>query len=66
MDIEEIIEMIIIKEVPVGLGKDSILIILEGMIEVIESLDQVSELVPIEMELDAINAWNMIILLRTV
>ena len=38
---EELIETIILKEVEVGLGKDSILIIFEGMIEVIVGLDQV-------------------------
>ena len=65
-DIEENIETRIIKEVEVGLGIDSIPIILEGMIEVMVGLDQVQELVPIEIELDAINVGNIIILLRTV
>ena len=36
------------------------------MIEVVVGLDQVQEPVQIEMELDAINVENMIILLRTV
>ena len=40
VDIEEIIEMIIMKEVKVGLGIDNILII-EGMIEATVGLDQV-------------------------
>ena len=66
MDTEEIIEMIIMKEVEVGLGIDSIPIILEGVIEIIVGLDQVQELVPIEIELDAINVGNMISLLRIV
>ena len=35
------------------------------MIEVVVSLDQVQEPVLIEIELDAINVGNMIILLRT-
>ena len=41
VDIEEIIEMIIMKEVEVGLGIDSTLIILKGKIEIIVGLDQV-------------------------
>ena len=64
--IEEIIEMIIMKEIEVGLGKDSILTTLEGILEVIVGLDQAQELVPIEIELDAINAGNMVFLLRIV
>ena len=63
VDTEEIIEMIIMKEVEVGLWTGSIPIILEGMIEVIVGLDQVQKLVPIEIEL---NVGNMIILLRIV
>ena len=66
VDTEEIIEMIIMKEVEVGPGIGSILIMLEGMIEVIVDLDQVQELVPKENELDAINVGNMISLLRIV
>ena len=66
VDIEEIIEMIIMKEVELGLGIDSIQITPEGMIEVIVSLDQIQELVPIEIELDAINVGNMITSLRIV
>ena len=63
VDIEEIIGMIIMKEVGVGLGKDNIQMIPEGMIEVVLGLDQVQGPVPIEIELDAINVGNMIILL---
>ena len=66
MDTEETIEMIIIKEVEVGPGIDSYLIIPEAMIEVMVGLDLVQELVPIEIELDAVNVGNMITLLRTV
>ena len=33
MDIEETIQMTILEEVEVGLGKDNIQVILEGMIE---------------------------------
>ena len=48
-DIEAIIETTTLKEVEVGLGKDSIQVILEGMTEiVIVGLDQVQELVLIE------------------
>ena len=46
MDIEEIIEMIIMKEVGVGLEKDSFQIIPEGTTVVaVVGLDQVQELV---------------------
>ena len=55
VDIEEIIEMINMKEVEVGLGIDSILTILEGMIEVIVGLDQAQELVPIEIYIRCYN-----------
>ena len=41
--------MIIMKEVEVGLGRDSIQIIPEGMIEVVVGLDQAEELIPIEL-----------------
>ena len=65
MDTEEIIEMIIMKEVEVGLGIDSFPITPEGMIEAVVGLDQVQEqLVLTEIELDAINIENLIILLR--
>ena len=53
------------KKEEVGLGIDNIQIILDEMPEVV-GLDQVQELVQIEIELHAINAENMIILLRTV
>ena len=66
MDTEEIVEMKIMKEIEVGLKIDDIQIIPEGMIEVVVGEDQVQEPVPIEIELDAINVGNMIILLRTV
>ena len=49
MDIEEVIEMIIMKDIEVGLGKDSIQPMTEGMIEVTGGIDQVQELVPTEM-----------------
>ena len=42
--------MKVMKEVEVGLGMDSIPIILEGMTEVTIGLDQVQDLVPIEIE----------------
>ena len=44
MDTEDIIEMIIMKEVEVGPGKDNIQILTEGMIEVVVGLDHVQEL----------------------
>ena len=47
MDTGKSIERIIMKEVKVGLGIDSILIKPEGMIEVIVGLDHIQELVPI-------------------
>ena len=53
------------KEVEVGLEIDNIQIIPEGMTEVAVGLEQVQELVQIEIELDALNVGNMIILLRT-
>ena len=52
VDIEEIIEAIIMKEVETGLGRDSIQIIPEGMIGLVVGLDLVQELVPTEIELD--------------
>ena len=46
--------MIILKEVEVGLGKDNIQVILEGVIEIaIVGLCQFQELVLMEIELDA-------------
>ena len=65
MDMEGNIEIIILEGVEVGLGIDSTQIILEGMIKAIVGLDQVQELAPIEIELDAVSVGNMIILLRT-
>ena len=65
VDIEETIEMIIMKEVGVGLGIDNIPII-EGTKEATVGLDQVQEPVVIEIELDVINTGNMIILLKIV
>ena len=66
VDTEGIIEMIILEEVGVGLRIDNIQIILEGMIEAVVGLDQVQELPPKEIELDAIRVENMIIMLRTI
>ena len=67
MDIEVIIEMTTLEEVGVGLGKDNILVILEGMTEAVAvSLHQVQELVLTEIGLDVLNVGNMIISLRTV
>ena len=67
VDTEGIIEMIILEEVGVGLGKDNIQIILEGMIKAAVGLDQAQGLVPVETELDGISeVGNMIILLWTV
>ena len=61
VDIEENIEMIIMKEVGVGLEKDSLQIMLEGMTEVIAvDLDQVQELVLMEIGLDVISVESMI------
>ena len=49
MDIEEIIEMTITKEVGVGLEEDNTKTIIEGMTEVaVLDLDQVQEQVPVE------------------
>ena len=55
METEEIIEMIIMKEVEVGPGIDNIQITPEGMTEVIVGLDQIQEQVLMEIGLDAIN-----------
>ena len=60
VDIEKIIEMIIMKELEVGLGINNILII-EGTKEVTVGLDQVQEPVWTEIELDVINVGNVII-----
>ena len=61
IDTQEIIEMIILKEVGIGLGTDNIQRISEGMLEVVVGLDQVQELGLIKIELDAINVGNIII-----
>ena len=67
VDIEAIIEMTILEEVEVGLGKDSIQVILEGMTKaVVADQDQVQDLVLTEIELDVLNVGNMIILLKIV
>ena len=51
VDIEGIIEMTTLEEEEVGLGKDNIQVILEGMTEiVVVGLDQVQELVLVETE----------------
>ena len=65
VDIEGILEMIIMKEVKVGLGIGNIKIIPEGMKEVMVGLDQDQEQALIEIGLDAMNVENVIILLRT-
>ena len=65
VDKEEIIKMIIMKEVEIGIGIDNILII-GGMKEVAVGLDQVQETVQIEIELNVMNAGNMIILLKII
>ena len=64
---EEIIETKIMKELGVGLEKDSVKEIPQGMTEVVVvDLDQVQELVLIETGSDVTNGGNMNILLRTV
>ena len=66
VDTEGMIEMIILEEVGVGLETDNIQIISRGVTEIVVDLDQVQEPVLIDIELDAINIDNMIILLRIV
>ena len=61
-----VVETIIFKEVEVGLGKDNIQVILEGVTEIIVSLDQVQKPLLIEIGLGDINVGCMIILLRIV
>ena len=65
MDIDEIIETIIMKEVGVGQEKDSFQIMPKGMTEVVVAvlvgLGQVQELVLIEIGLDVICVESMII-----
>ena len=61
MDIEKIIETIIMKELGIGLEKDSFLKMSEGMIEVVVvDLDQVQKLVPTEIGLNVLSVENMI------
>ena len=66
MDTEGITEVIMMKEVGVGLGTGNFQIILEGMKEAVVGLDQVQELVLIETELDVTSVGNMITSLRTI
>ena len=66
MDVEEIIELIIIKEVEVGLGIDNILIMIEGMIKATVGFNQVQGLILIEIGLDVLNTRNTFVLLKTV
>ena len=55
MDIEEILEVIIMKQEGVGLVKDNFQIMPEGITKVeVEGLDQVKELVLIAIGLDVI------------
>ena len=66
MDIEVTIERKTLEEVEVGLGKDNIRVILEGLIkEVVVDQDQGQELVLIWIGLDVLNVGSMIILLKT-
>ena len=58
--------MIILEEVGVGLGKDSILVALREMIEVAVDQDQVQEQVPIEKGLNALSEGSKITLPKTV
>ena len=67
VDIEVIIETSTLEEVEVGLEKENIKVILEGMTEAVSvGLAQVCEPVLIEIGLDDLNVGNMIILLRIV
>ena len=64
--IEIITETTIVEEVEVGLEKNCIWVILEGMIKAVADLDQVQEPVQTEIGLDVLNVENMTILLMTV
>ena len=65
--IEEVIEMITMREVVVDIEKGRFQKIIEGMTEVaVVDLDQIHKLVQTEVELDAISVENMIILQKTV
>ena len=55
------------EEAEVGLGKDSVQVILKGIMEaVVVDQDQVWEPILIEVELDVLHVGNMIISLETV
>ena len=54
MDIEITIEMTILEEVELGLGKDSIQVTLEWMIKAVVDQDQIQEPVLIEIESDGL------------
>ena len=60
-EIIEIIQRIILKEVEVGLGIDNILIIVEGMIEVIVCLDVVAEWIVIGLWIHKLQVWNSVL-----
>ena len=61
------IEMITLEEVEVGLGKDNIQVLLEGMTEVVAvGQDQVWQPLLVGIGLDVLNVGNMTILLKTV
>ena len=66
VDIEVTLGMTVLEEVAVGLEKDSIQVMLGGMIEVTVDQDQIQEQVPIEIELDALSVGSMITLPNTV
>ena len=66
VDVETTIEMTFLEEVEVGLGKDSILVTLEGLIKAAVDQDQVQQPVLTEIGLDVLNVGNMIISLMTV
>ena len=54
------------EEVEVGLGKDSIQVILEEMIKAVVNQDHIQEQLLIEIELDVLSVGSMVILLKTV
>ena len=65
-DIEEILELITMREVGVGLEKDNFQTVLKGTIEVVVvDLDQFQEQVLIEIGLDVISVESMIISQKT-
>ena len=67
LDIEVTIEMKTLEEVDVGLQKDNIQVILEGMIKaVVGDKDQFQEPGLIGIGLDVLNVGSMIISLKTV